>query len=69
MPVPQGNGPGMIAVESGSNLQPMIPALTALGHARVIAVPMRLKANAIERTATGWRGAADPRSEGASVSP
>jgi gamma-glutamyltranspeptidase/glutathione hydrolase len=66
MPFPQGNG---LAVEAGSNLEPMIPALTALGHARVVAFPMRLKANAIERTASGWRGAADPRSEGASVAP
>jgi gamma-glutamyltranspeptidase/glutathione hydrolase len=69
MPFPQGKGGAVLAVESGTSLEPMIPALTALGHARVIAVPLRLKANAIERTATGWRGAADPRSEGTSVSP
>ena len=64
MPIPDG-----IAVEAGTALEPMIPALTALGHGHVIALPLRLKANAIERTAEGWRGAADPRSEGASVSP
>ena len=64
MPFPQG-----IAVEAGTPVGAMVPALTALGHARVVAVPMRLKANAIENTATGWVGAADPRSEGASVSP
>lgn len=63
MPFPDG-----IAVEQGTTVGTMVPALTALGH-KVIAVPMRLKANAIERTPQGWRGAADPRSEGASVSP
>ena len=62
-------GPSALGVEAGTSLEPMIPALNALGHGKVIAVPMRLKANAIERTPTGWRGAADPRSEGASVSP
>jgi len=69
IPLPQGNGPPLLAVEAGTSLQAMIPALTALGPVRVIALPLRLKANAIERTSTGWRGAADPRSEGASVSP
>jgi len=68
-PLPEGHGPAILSVEAGSNLEPMIPALTALGHAKVIALPLRLKANAVERTANGWRGAADPRSEGASVSP
>jgi gamma-glutamyltranspeptidase/glutathione hydrolase len=58
-----------IAVEAGSNLEPMIPALNALSQTPVIAFPMRLKANAVDHTASGWRGAADPRSEGASVSP
>ncbi len=64
MPMPDG-----IAVEAGSNLEPMIPALAAMGYGRVVALPLRLKANAVERTASGWRGAADPRSEGATVSP
>jgi gamma-glutamyltranspeptidase / glutathione hydrolase len=64
MPTPDGG----IAVESGTNLDAMVPALTGLGH-HIVTVPMRLKANAIEHTATGWHGAADPRSEGASVSP
>jgi gamma-glutamyltranspeptidase/glutathione hydrolase len=68
-PLPEGHGPAILSVEAGSNLEPMIPALTALGHAKVIALPLRLKANAVERTADGWHGAADPRSEGASVSP
>jgi gamma-glutamyltranspeptidase/glutathione hydrolase len=61
--------PGGLAVEAGTPVGAMVPALTALGHAKVIAMPMRLKANAIERTPQGWVGAADPRSEGASVSP
>ncbi len=66
--------PGVLAVEAGTPLAEMVPALQALGHTKVVAVPMRLKANAIEWTAgpggTGkWVGAADPRSEGAAVSP
>ena len=64
MPFPQG-----LAVEAGTPLAAMVPALTALGHTNVVAAPLRLKANAIEHTANGWVGAADPRSEGASVSP
>lgn len=64
--MPAGDG---IAVEQGTALESMVPALMALGHAKVTVVPMRLKANAIERVGATWRGAADPRSEGASVSP
>ena len=64
--MPAGGG---IAVEAGTPLEAMIPALTALGHAKVTASPMRLKANAVERVGDTWRGAADPRSEGAAVSP
>jgi gamma-glutamyltranspeptidase/glutathione hydrolase len=54
-----------IAVEPGTWLEAMIPELQALGHARVTARALPLKANAAQRTATGWIGAADPRSEGA----
>ncbi len=65
--------PGALAVEAGTPLAAMVPALQALGHAKVVAVPMRLKANAIEwvpGSAGGhWVGAADPRSEGATASP
>jgi len=61
--------PGGLADEAGTPVGAMVPALTALGHTKVVAVPMRLKANAIQRTPDGWVGAADPRSEGASVSP
>jgi gamma-glutamyltranspeptidase/glutathione hydrolase len=45
----------------------MAPALAALGHAHITERPMPLKANAVERTARGWVGAADPRSEGGSA--
>lgn len=69
MPFTRGKGNDVLAVEAGSNLEPMIPALKALGHATVVAAPLRLKANAIERTPKGWVGAADPRSEGASAAP
>jgi gamma-glutamyltranspeptidase/glutathione hydrolase len=69
MPLPEGNGPPALAVEAGTALEPMIPQLIALGHTRTFAAPLRLKANAVEHTANGWRGAADPRSEGATASP
>lgn len=66
--------PGALAVEAGTPLAAMVPALQALGHAKVVAVPMRLKANAIEWVPGSdgkyhWVGAADPRSEGATASP
>ena len=56
-----------ITVEQGSALEAMIPALRALGHAQVSARGLPLKINGAERTAGGWVGAADPRSEGAAV--
>jgi gamma-glutamyltranspeptidase/glutathione hydrolase len=45
----------------------MIPQLQALGHAQVSARGLPLKTNAAIRTAAGWTGAADPRSEGITV--
>lgn len=65
---------GVMALEAGTPQAALVPALQALGHTKVVAVPMRLKANAIEWVpdANGkgrWVGAADPRSEGASASP
>jgi gamma-glutamyltranspeptidase/glutathione hydrolase len=54
-----------ISVEPGTSLEAMIPQLQALGHARVAPRAMPLKANGAQRAATGWIGAADPRSEGA----
>ena len=55
-----------VTVEQGTALEAMIPALTARGH-RAQARPPGFKANAIERVGGGWVGAADPRSEGATV--
>lgn len=56
-----------VMIEPGTALEAMKPALEALGHKGITARPMPLKANAAERTATGWTGAADPRSEGAAI--
>jgi gamma-glutamyltranspeptidase/glutathione hydrolase len=58
-----------LAVEAGTPLEAMVPALTALGHAKVSAAPMRLKANAVEVAGGQLVGAADPRSEGSAVTP
>jgi gamma-glutamyltranspeptidase/glutathione hydrolase len=56
-----------LAVEQGTALEAMIPQLQALGHAQVSARGLPLKTNAAIRTAAGWTGAADPRSEGITV--
>jgi gamma-glutamyltranspeptidase/glutathione hydrolase len=53
--------------EKGTQLEPMVPALEALGE-RIQVAPLGLKANAIERVHGHWVGAADPRSEGVAVS-
>jgi len=58
-------GPGG-AIERGTQLEPMLPALTQLGEGLRVA-PMGLKANAIEQVGGRWRGAADPRSEGVAM--
>jgi gamma-glutamyltranspeptidase/glutathione hydrolase len=55
-------GPGGV-VEQGTQLEPMLPALAGLGE-RLRAVPLGLKANAIEQIGGRWAGGADPRSEG-----
>ena len=57
-----------VSVEKGSALEAMIPALQALGHAKVTARELPLKANAAIRSDGRWTGAADPRSEGRSIS-
>ena len=57
-----------VYVERGSALEAMIPALRAIGHARVEARDPSFKANAVEWRGGRWVGAADPRSEGAAVS-
>jgi gamma-glutamyltranspeptidase/glutathione hydrolase len=58
-----------VFVEQASNLEAMIPALRALGHADVRPRAPSFKANAIEWRDGRWVGAADPRSEGAAVTP
>ncbi|MCA1653802.1 MAG: gamma-glutamyltransferase family protein [Sphingomonadales bacterium] len=58
-----------VYVEKGSSLEAMIPALVALGHSDVRAREPSFKANAIEWVDCHWAGAADPRSEGAAVTP
>jgi gamma-glutamyltranspeptidase/glutathione hydrolase len=54
-----------LAVEKGTYLEAMIPQLQALGHRQVSARGLPLKTNGAVRTAAGWVGGADPRSEGA----
>lgn len=58
-----------VFVEKGTALETMMPALQALGHAKIMARNPSFKANAIEHLDGVWRGAADPRSEGAAVAP
>lgn len=53
-----------LRLEQGSRLEQQAAALKALGHKDVRAAALPLKANAITRKETNWRGAADPRSEG-----
>ena len=63
--LPTAFSPGdSIAIEQGSSLEAMIPALEALGHS-VSARPLPLKANAAEWVDGELAGAVDPRSEGA----
>ncbi|TPG14610.1 gamma-glutamyltransferase [Sphingomonas oligophenolica] len=54
------------AVEQGTTLEAMVPALRGLGE-KVQVVPLGLKANAIEWKDSHWIGAADPRSEGVAI--
>ncbi|MDF2495091.1 gamma-glutamyltransferase family protein [Sphingomonas sp.] len=56
-----------IVLEQGTILAPMKPALEAMGH-KVSVARLGLKANAAEKTATGWVGAADPRGVGNALS-
>ncbi len=50
----------------GEPLIKMLPELEKLGH-RTATYPLPLKANGIERVNGGWRGGADPRSEGVAL--
>ncbi|WP_448585990.1 gamma-glutamyltransferase [Thermaurantiacus sp.] len=56
-----------VRVEAGSRLEGMVAGLRALGHADVAAATLPLKGNAVARDGARWRGAADPRSEGAAL--
>ncbi|HMT43760.1 MAG TPA: gamma-glutamyltransferase, partial [Chakrabartia sp.] len=56
-----------LQAEAGTPLAQMAIPLAQRGH-MVMAVDMpRLKANAVEKTDSGWAGAADPRSEGVTL--
>lgn len=58
-----------LLVEEGTDLEAMLPAFRALGHEDARTMPGRLKANAVEWVDGQPVGAADPRSEGAMVTP
>ena len=67
--LPQLYSPGdVVVIEEGTMLEGMADALKALGHAEIMPRSLPLKTNAAQRTVNGWVGAADPRSEGISVS-
>ncbi len=67
--LPQLYSPGdVVVIEEGTMLVSMVDDLQALGHANVMARSLPLKTNAAQWTPDGWIGAADPRSEGASIS-
>jgi len=53
-------------IEQGTELEALAPDLAKLGETLKIA-PLGLKANAVEQVGGHWRGAADPRSEGAAM--
>ena len=53
-----------VRYEEGTRLGEMAAGLKALGHQNVVAATLPLKGNALARVDGGWRGAADPRSEG-----
>lgn len=55
-----------LLVEKGSSLETMMPTLTQLGHV-VVPAELSSKVNAIQHTPAGWRGSADPRSEGVAM--
>lgn len=57
-----------VFVEQGSALEAMIPSLAELGHKTITARDLPLKSNAAMWDGTRWIGAADPRSEGTSIS-
>jgi gamma-glutamyltranspeptidase/glutathione hydrolase len=56
-----------LILEKGTSIEAMKAPLEKLGH-QVVVSSLGLKANAAERTPTGWVGAADPRSAGTALS-
>jgi gamma-glutamyltranspeptidase / glutathione hydrolase len=56
-----------LLIEKGTKLDAMSADLARLGQT-VVSSDLGSKLNALERTPTGWRGAADPRSEGSAAS-
>ncbi len=56
-----------IRYEPQTRLEAMAPGFRALGHADVAPASLPLKGNAVARDGALWRGAADPRSEGAAI--
>ena len=59
-------GNNVVLVEQDTPLAAMQAELTALGQP-VTSADLSSKVNAVERTPAGWRGAFDPRSEGAAL--
>ena len=60
-------GGGALLVDKSPEMAALVPGLAKLGQTVTVS-DLTSKVNAIERTATGWHGAADPRSEGVSLS-
>ena len=60
-------GGDAVLVEANTPLAAMQSQIAALGRTVVTTDLMPAKANAAERTANGWRGAADPRSDGVAL--
>lgn len=59
-------GGGSVLIEQGSTLETKLPQLNALGRP-VVSADLPSKVNAVEWVGNGWRGAADPRSEGSAL--
>ncbi len=55
-----------LVLEKGAFFAAMEPTLKAMGH-MTVQYPLGLKANGLERIRGGWRGGADPRSEGVAL--
>jgi len=55
-----------LVLEKGPFFAALEPALKRMGHTTV-QYPLGLKANGLERIPGGWRGGADPRSEGVAL--